>query len=148
LEGGGSVIGVFAPDYIKKYPSIGRGPVVLTFSPNSTNKVKYNALQHSHHIQPRFPSLNTPHLSWISEPFADADSAQLACDAINNKDITEAEKAMKINKVIKWYVGGKEQTINWAQCYDCGHWRKTPELVSDGVQWRCPGSCPSESDAE
>ena len=148
MEGGGSVIGVFAPQYKDKHRYLSRDAVVLAYSPNATWKLSYNALKRTHRIRPQFQSLNTRSLSWISEPFADFAAAQRACNAINDAALTEVEKNMKIAEVSKWYVGGKEQDICWAKCYYCGHWRKTPELVSDEVHWHCPGSCPSEDDAE
>ena len=147
MEGGGYVIGVFAPQYKDEHPYLSRDAVVLAYSPNATLKLSYNALQRTHRIRPQFRSLNTRSLSWISEPFADFAAAQRACNAINDA-LTEVEKNMKIAEVSKWYVGGKEQDIYWAQCKDCTHWRKTAELVSEEVEWHCPGSCPSEDDAE
>ena len=112
MAGAVYVIAVFADDYITKYPVLPSGPVVLIFSPKAIKKLSFNALAKTHKIQPQFTSLNTPSLRWISVPFANADAAKSACEAINDKDITEAEKADKINEVIKWYVDGKEQKIN------------------------------------
>jgi len=109
LEGGGSVIGVFAPQYKDKHRYLSRDAVVLAYSPNATWKLSYNALQHTCGIQPKFKSLNTRSLSWISEPFADFAAAQSACTALNLETLTDEEKAIEIDKVTKWYVGGEEQ---------------------------------------
>jgi len=147
LEGGGSVIGVFAPQYKDKHRYLSRAAVVLAYSPNTTFKLSYNALQRTHGIRPKFDSLNTRSLSWISEPFADFAAAQRACNAINDASLTEVERTTKIANVIKWYVDGNELQINWARCNACHHWRKTPELVTDD-EWYCPGSCPSQDDTE
>ena len=156
MDGGGHVIGVFAAEYIAQYPALGSEPVVLSYSPNATSKLlRYSALKYTHRIQPKFTSLNTPHLSWITWPFETADEALSACKALNLESLTDVEKAREIDNVTKWYVGGKEQVyvggeeqVYWVKCEDCGHWRKTSELVGEEVSWRCPGTCPTDSDVD
>ena len=156
MEGGGYVIGVFAEDYLKDHSFIPSGPVVLSYSPNATSKnLCYNALTQTHNFRGMFKSLNTRCLSWISKPFANVAAAQSACTALNLETLTDDEKAIEINKVTKWYVGGAEQVyvggeeqVYWVKCEDCGHWRKTSEFVGEEVSWRCPGTCPTDSDVD
>ena len=89
-------------------------------------------------------NLSSKQFVWISEPCKDLDHARALRKAINE------DKSIKISEVVKWYVGGKEQDINWALCSACNHWRKTPELVAEdaAVGWTCPDSCPDEDDVE
>ena len=89
------LIGVFVEKYIKNYPLIGSVPVVLKFSPNAIKKLSLNALQYSHNI-PKFESLNTRSLSWISESFDNFDAAQSACDTMVN-NLIDIQRDLLLN---------------------------------------------------